>query len=70
MTEKRADVGGIRPEPIILNRNAELVSRASRVPVCHSGKRGYARDTASGGFSLEHWFHRIKHDELGTAAIG
>jgi hypothetical protein len=70
MTEKRADVGGIRPEPIILSRNAELVSRALRVPVCHPGKRGHACDTASGGFLLEHWFHRIKHDELRTAAIG
>jgi hypothetical protein len=60
MTEKHAHVGGIRPEPIILSRNAELVSRALRVPVCHSGKHGHARDPASGGFL--HWFHRIKHD--------
>src|SRR5437588_7855762 len=59
VAQKRADVGGSRPEPIIFGRNAELVSRVLRVLVCHSRKRGHARDAASGGFLLEHWIHSL-----------
>lgn len=60
MPKKNADVSSIRPEPIILRQNAELLTRVLYVLVCHSGKRGDAGDTASGGLLLDYWLHRIE----------
>jgi hypothetical protein len=57
MAEKRADVGGVRPQSRIFGRNAESVSHSLRLPVRHSRECGDTRDAATGNFFLHDWRH-------------
>lgn len=57
MPEKRADLGGVRPQSGVFDRNTKLLSHVLSLPVRYSHECGDACDAATGGIFLYDWFH-------------